>query len=429
MVPVNQSIEAVDEYLRHNDHEYAAVTQGDHVIGVCSRSHVRSLVGGRYGFALHSRTAIQAQMLDKYLAFDTYTPLGDVLRAALSRGGDEFYQDVVLVEADGRFVGMISTERLVRAQSALVAQQMRVVESQRLELTDVNRSLSEALIQHSELERRLVQEEKAMLVRTLAGGIAHEINNKLVPISGYAELLIEELLPFGNSRLDGYCSMIRDSAFESARIISQLLQLARPLPAERTSADLGRLVREGLTLVNLRLKESSTELLLDLPTEPVPVLADASQIKQLVMNLVLNALDAMADRSARRLVVRLGAPGSMATLSITDGGHGIRGEHLTRIFDPFFTTKQSDKGTGLGLSVCLAIARQHGGDIQVESTPGVGTTFHVHLPIESGLPAKATPAESAAEGPVASVPQDAAFSSWKTTRLLLNSFSRRSDRT
>src|SRR5262249_44077457 len=115
---------------------------------------------------------------------------------------------------------------------------------------------------------------------------------------------------------------------------------------------------------------------------PVPIVGDAGQLKQVFVNIVWNAIDAMEGCMDARLDVRLTVHGGVATLSCADRGVGISEDAILRIFDPFFTTKAPARGTGLGLAMCMAIVKQHGGAIRVSSTPGLGTTFHIALPIK-----------------------------------------------
>jgi signal transduction histidine kinase/ActR/RegA family two-component response regulator len=254
------------------------------------------------------------------------------------------------------------------------------------------------LEQRRRLESEVVQRAKTQLVQTLAGGIAHELNNKLMPVAGFAELLIDEAHRLGNARMEEYTRTIRDSVFEASRIIRQLLQLSKPEAAEHVPCDLREIVQQALTLVRLRLKEAGVPVVTQLPDTPVPVKADAAQIKQVLVNLVWNAIDAMRGGRDPQLTLRLSTGAGKATLSCIDRGAGIDPELQERIFDPFFTTKDSAQGTGLGLSVSLSIVRQHGGDLRVTSRPGEGAAFHVVLPLTTAAPGPA-PAAPDTQGP------------------------------
>jgi signal transduction histidine kinase/ActR/RegA family two-component response regulator len=238
-------------------------------------------------------------------------------------------------------------------------------------------------------QRRVVEQEvarraKAELLETLAGGIAHELNNKLMPVAGYAELMLDEANRLGNADLREGCLTIRDSVFEAAQILRQLLQLSKPASSEFIVCDFRQIVEQAMTLVRFRLQESGTELIADLGDSEVLIDADAGQLKQVFVNIVWNALDAMEHVQGRSLTIGLQTSGQAVTLSFADRGPGIPRHVLPRIFDPFFTTKSASRGTGLGLSMCLAIVRQHGGEIRVSTTEGVGTSFLVTLPVRQG---------------------------------------------
>jgi nitrogen-specific signal transduction histidine kinase len=242
------------------------------------------------------------------------------------------------------------------------------------------------------LERGMALHEKAALFERLAGGLAHELNNKLTPVVGYADLLSLRLqgLPEAAKALR-QCQTISSSAAEAVRMVRQLLQLSRPPQAEKASCDLNGLVQEAWTIVDYKLRSGEVDCSLDLPAGKVPVHVDGSQIKQVLVNLVINAIDAMESSARKRLRLSLKVEGPSAILSLQDSGQGIPQENLLRIFDPFFTTKAPDRGTGLGLSVCLSILQQHHGDIQVSSTPGEGSTFTIELPLAEAGTLSASP--------------------------------------
>ena len=232
-------------------------------------------------------------------------------------------------------------------------------------------------------QRKLALGDKAAMMESLVGGIAHELNNKLSPVLGYAELLGLQLgrLEHGDA-MTSHCQAIAQNAQECVRIIRQLLQLSRPATMALKPVDLKRILEEAASIMQFRLKGAEAELRLLLPEGDLEILADGSQIKQVMVNLLLNGVDAMEHSVRRTLEVRAQAvPGGWATIAVKDTGHGIAADRISRIFDPFYSTKAPEKGTGLGLSVCLGIIRQHGGEIAVTSVPGEGTEFVVQLPL------------------------------------------------
>jgi two-component system cell cycle sensor histidine kinase/response regulator CckA len=232
------------------------------------------------------------------------------------------------------------------------------------------------------MERSLVRQEKQTLLDTLVGGIAHELNNKLAPVMGFSELLQMD----ASERQFEHLALIIRSVDEAAKIIRQLLELSKPAAQHVQVLDLRAVAEETLAILKFNLREAGCAVRTLLPSAPVRVTADAGQLKQVALNLIINALHAMDRRPEPVLTVEVRSFGPVAELVVSDNGCGIEAEVLSRIFDPFFTTKSPEKGTGLGLSVCYSIVRQHGGEIRVESRPGVGSKFTVSLGLVAEVP-------------------------------------------
>ena len=385
-VDAGWTLAAVSDVFERLEHEYAAVVQGGRVVGVCGKNDIRDKLSGRYGFALFSRAIVSEHLQPGALVLTATIDLRELLEAALSRTGDAFYDDVAIIDAGGALVGLISTHSLVRAQSELMRTQFALVEQQREQLTSANEDLARGLAHQKELERQIIAKEKAELVEGLASGIAHELNNKLVPILAYSELLLEEVAAVDDGAMQESCRTIHAAAIDSSRIIRQLLQLSRPTATERMLCDLREVIEQSLSLLALRLREHNIPIVRELPPDEVMAVVDGGQIRQVMTNLMLNAMDAMEPSVHRELRVTLATADGRARLSVSDTGAGIPSEILSRIFDPFFTTKAPNKGTGLGLSVSLSIVRAHGGDITVQSVAGGPTVFTAVLPCEAPSP-------------------------------------------
>ncbi len=250
------------------------------------------------------------------------------------------------------------------------------------------------------LEQRLQQKEKSALLDSLAGGIAHELNNKLLPVLGYAELMHARV--GSNPELRQFSEIIQQSTIEASELVAQLLQLSRPPALEPRECELGAIVQEAIGILRFRLREAGCDPIVQGAPGPLLLQADPAQLKQVIVNLCLNALDAMRQSSRAMLRLALTVEGGCACLRIRDSGHGISPEHLARIFDPFFTTKTVQQGTGLGLSVCFSIVQQHGGTIEVESSGPDGTVFALCLPMSgnhSQLVARCGAAPKASQTP------------------------------
>jgi len=253
----------------------------------------------------------------------------------------------------------------------------------------VQRDITERL----QMEERLRQSQRLEAVGRLTGGIAHDFNNLLTVILGNAELLHEQL---GGDRLGGELTrMIADAAQRGARLTQQLLAFARRQALEPSVVDVNALIADMNTLLTRTLGDH-VEVDLALDREPCLALVDKGQLENALLNLALNARDAMpaggklqigtatteidGDR-ARSLDIDAGRH---VVLSVIDTGEGIEPDRVTRVFEPFYTTKEKGKGTGLGLSMVYGFVKQSRGHVDVESSPGQGTRIELLLPWASG---------------------------------------------
>jgi signal transduction histidine kinase/ActR/RegA family two-component response regulator len=220
------------------------------------------------------------------------------------------------------------------------------------------------------------QLEKMAALGQIISGIAHELNNPLTSIVGYAQLLL------GRSKEDGEIKRIFDEAQRAGAIARSLLLFARDEKPQRKRVQLNEIVKQTIALRDYELRVENISLTLDLEPGLPPVLADAHQLQQMVLNLLLNAEQALESGPGRgEIQVRTSSRRPHAVrLEVRDDGTGIPREVLPRIFDPFYTTKPAGAGTGLGLSIVNAIAQEHGGEVSVESEPGGGASFLVELP-------------------------------------------------
>ena len=241
------------------------------------------------------------------------------------------------------------------------------------------------------LEEQLRQSQKLEAIGRLAGGVAHDFNNILMSIMGSADLLLMELGPDDPAR--GEAGEIKQSVVRGAGVTRQLLAFGRRQAVRSRLFALGDIVK-GMETMLRRLIGPEIEFDIACSTPPVVVMADSGQCEQVVMNLVINARDAMPEGG--RLTVRVtemeldeaaavtateGHAGHYALLSVADTGTGMTEQTRAKLFEPFFTTKEQGKGTGLGLSIVYGIVKQSGGYISVSSELGRGATFSVYLPV------------------------------------------------
>ena len=232
------------------------------------------------------------------------------------------------------------------------------------------------------LQERLMQSEKMASVGQLVSGVAHELNNPLTGIMGFAQLLLTRDV---DERSRHEVETILGEAERAAKIVQNLLSFARRRKAEKELANLNTLLERVLELrsYDLRLKNITLDLELD---QQLPLtMADPDHIQQVFFNIITNAEHAMLEAHGQgHLTVRSGADGGYIRLSFADDGPGLSPENLRRVFDPFFTTKRVGEGTGLGLTIAYGIVEDHGGRMRAESSPGRGATFVVELPVVQG---------------------------------------------
>jgi len=241
-------------------------------------------------------------------------------------------------------------------------------------------------------ERQLQQVLKIQAIGTLAGGIAHDFNNILFPIVGYTELTMDEVSE--DSVAHKNLEEILKAAHRATELVKQILTFSRQSGQERKPVKVQYILKEALNLLRASIP-ASIEIIHNIDDDCNPVMGDATQIHQVIMNLCTNAYQAMQDKGGKLEVIlnevdigyeetieKIGMQlGKHLQLTVKDEGCGMDAAVLGRIFEPYYTTKEQGKGTGLGLSVIHGIIKNHRGDITVASSPRKGTTFQVNLPI------------------------------------------------
>ncbi len=257
-------------------------------------------------------------------------------------------------------------------------------------LRDVsNRKLAEK--RADELRRQLIHAQKMEAVGTLAGGVAHDFNNLLTVVTGYCELIALEVK--GNESVLQYADTIKDAAKRASALTHQLLTFSRKQVAEKSLVDVNKLVRDQKKMLARVIGENIRLETVFLDKNPL-VNADSGMLSQVIMNLVINARDAMDDMtgtvmltvsrqeimSGEEEMYEYGRSGKFVMISVADTGSGIKEDDMQRIFEPFFTTKEEGKGSGLGLALVYGIIEQHDGWVNCYSEVGKGTVFKIYLP-------------------------------------------------
>ncbi|MCL4472900.1 MAG: ATP-binding protein [Actinobacteria bacterium] len=242
---------------------------------------------------------------------------------------------------------------------------------------DAINSMSEEL---EEREEELIQSKKLASIGVLVAGVAHELNNPVNNISMIAQTYDDMYLKLSEEQRIEFMRRVDQESERIKGIVNNLLDFARPKEPKPRRIDVNALVTKALVLVQNTLSVSSIETSLDMAEGLPDIFIDDNQVQQVFVNLFLNAAQAMAPGGRLFVSTRLQPEEKMVDIIIRDTGKGIQREYLPHIFDPFFSTKE-EGGTGLGLSVSYSIIKNHGGNIRVESTPGIGTTFTIQLPV------------------------------------------------
>jgi two-component system cell cycle sensor histidine kinase/response regulator CckA len=288
-------------------------------------------------------------------------------RKVIESGEPMWNIEQVMTRADGTKVLLLANKVPLRDASGAVIGVLGVYQD---------------VTERKRLEEQLRQSQKMEAIGRLAGGVAHDFNNLLTIILGNTHLLRAAAPP--DEEAIGLIDEIREAADRAAGLVRQLLTFSRRTPAHPEIVDLNQIVASTASLLRRLLGEQIT-VHTRLAPDPVRVRADRGQLEQVVMNLAVNARDAMPNGGTLTISTRRIDPPSLgedpiARLTVTDTGIGMTDEVKARIFEPFFTTKGPDKGTGLGLATVYGIVEQSGGHIEVDTAPGKGTTFRVDLP-------------------------------------------------
>ncbi len=236
------------------------------------------------------------------------------------------------------------------------------------------------------LEQQLVRSDRLASLGTLVAGIAHEINNPLGIIAGYAEALLDRAKdgPLPDLRefedFPEYLETIHNEIFRCKDILRSLLDFARPSCGTFREIDINELIKEVILLVNHRAKRLSHNIAFRLNRDLPKISADPGSLRQLFMNVIINSIYFTPEKGRIVISSSYDEDADMVRVSVKDSGTGIQPEVLGKVFDPFFTTKPVGEGTGLGLAICHKIVEEHGGSIDADSEPGLSTTFTIRLP-------------------------------------------------
>lgn len=405
-------------YLYDMDGQTVYSTEAEHIGNIINRGinkKLDSAISGKPAsklkfvhIAAHHGSPATEALLESYYPF--YEMQMNSLEKGKQAGVLEIYQDVSILKkqiAKARKKALVMTGStmgvLFLILFLIVMKAARVINTRTRQLTDARNTLEQKVeertleireaykkLQHT--QRKLIQSEKLASIGTLAAGLAHEINNPLASVASCAEGLIERLKnssDHGKNKQSGveasdifpeYLKIIYNETFRCKSIISNLLNFSRQSEPKFDYININNVIQETLSIVQYQRQLKDQKMHLDLSKEPCDVLGDPQQLKQVFLNLLINALH--ATDTGGNISVSTHRKQTTIQIIIKDSGIGIKPEHLDKIFDPFFTTKPTGKGTGLGLAICYGIIDIHNGRIEASSEGvGRGSTFTISLPL------------------------------------------------
>ena len=348
-----------------------------------------SIGNSRDGITKHVMTTGESVLVNDVSRSPLYRPLegwdaGSELCVALKDG--ERIIGIMDIESSAKNAfgqnDFMALESLAGILSSVISNADQYQRSQQTvrQLRQTQQELQTRIEAQLEAERRLIQAEKLAAVGEMAAGIAHELNNPLTTVTGFTELVLDELQEDAESRPD--LELVLKESLRARDVVRRLLDFSRRSESERTRVDMNELMDDVVSLIGHLMHTSGVQLEVVLSNDLPWVSVDRNQIKQVFLNLFHNALQAMPNGG--QLTVKTAARQrnnrKWVTASIKDTGVGIPPEDRERIFEPFFTTRSGLGGTGLGLSVTYGIISDHGGEIEIESEVGKGTIFIVWLP-------------------------------------------------
>jgi two-component system, NtrC family, sensor kinase len=311
----------------------------------------------------------------KYEQLARYEPVRSILAYAINpywQNGDEIF--VPLRSPSGRCLGCISADD-PREVSRVTPEELS-----KIELLAADLAVS---LENKTLQQQLIRSEKLAALGKLVSGTAHELNNPLTSIGGFAELLKDEITsPGARDKLD---KITRETRRMHA-IIDKLLRFARRKSLQQSPVDLAAVAQDALGLCEYKLRAEKVQVETSIADLLPLTIGDEQQMRQVFVNLLSNSIEAMQESGEKRLRVEIYARDEKLCVRLTDSGPGF--PDLNRAFDPFYTTKPVGKGTGLGLSICYGLIREHGGDIYAENLQPSGAAVVIELPVKQSASAE-----------------------------------------
>ncbi len=365
---------------------------------LCQAGHFASLAGdGRVGYLLLSDEHALSELRSTQQLLLAVSVCGVVLGVAfvwfLIR---RVTQPLRQLRDSAEAVGRGDFSRRVEVTSNDECGELAVVFNQMTENLNTSRQELEKTVETlKSTQNQLIQSEKLSGIGEFVAGVAHELNNPLTSVMGFAELLQQSELPEQHRR---YLDIMFKSAKRCQKIVQSLLSFARRHAPERKVVCLNEIVESAVDILAYQMRTSNIEVAMELDPRLPSTEVDPHQMQQVFLNIINNARQAMEGGETRgRLQVSTESSAGRVQVIFQDNGPGIPPEHMKKIFNPFFTTKEVGKGTGLGLSICYGIVTEHGGTITPSNQPGEGARFVIEFPAASPAVARAETAPTPAE--------------------------------
>ncbi|MBI4249276.1 MAG: response regulator [Elusimicrobia bacterium] len=244
------------------------------------------------------------------------------------------------------------------------------------------RRLQDKMTALEQAQAHLIQSEKLAAIGQLSAGVAHELNNPLTGILGFTQILLQDEEITAKQRED--LEVIQSQSQRCRQIVQSLLQFSRKQNPHKEPLNAVQVFNSVLKFVKYDVSKAGIELISELPETLPPIWGDSSQLQQVLLNILTNAMHALEGGESKKLILRAFTKSGRVVVEVEDNGRGIPEKHLSEIFDPFFTTKPIGQGTGLGLSISFGIMQEHQGSIQVKSEEGRGAKFILDFPVYGG---------------------------------------------